>query len=157
NLAEYYEGVPRGPDGEILRRHGDRIERLPGGFYRHLGRVDDMININGVKTSSEEIRSVLAHEAVRDAKPIAVDVDGTGRASLVVYAVPKDLVAVESEALRARLRADFQAAIKAKLNPLLAHVRDVVLVRELPQAGPGKTRAMQELQRDYLSRREPTE
>src|SRR6266581_5668468 len=154
NLAEYYEGVPRGPDGEILRRHGDRIERLPGGFYRHLGRVDDTININGVKTSSEEIRSVLAHEAVRDAKPIAVDVDGTGQASLVVYAVPKDLAAVESEALRARLRADFQAAIKAKLNPLLAHVRDVVLVRELPQAGPGKTRAMQELQRDYLSRRE---
>ena len=35
----------------------------------------------------------------------------------------------------------------------LAHVDDVVLVSELPQAGPGKTRTMKELERDYLAQR----
>ena len=149
---EYFGGVPRGPNGEVLRRHGDQVERLPGGFYRHHGRIDDTININGVKTSSEEIRSVILGEWVHDAKPVAVDVDGSGQHALVVYAVPRDPHLLGSEELRSRLRREFQRAIKERLNPLLAHVHDIVLVPELPQAGPGKTKTMQELQADYLSR-----
>ncbi len=151
--AEYFGGVPQGPNGEILRRHGDQVERLPGGFYRHHGRIDDVINLNGVKTSSEEIRSAIANEAVYDAKPIAVDVEGTGQASLVVFVVPKDAAKLASEELRATLRREFQQAIKQKLNPLLAHVHDVVLVADLPQAGPGKTRTMTELRKEYAARR----
>src|SRR5213080_4690152 len=73
NDGEYYDGVPKGRHGERLRRHGDQVERLGDGYYRHLGRIDDMININGVKTSSEEIRSVLQNDNVYDSKPIAVD------------------------------------------------------------------------------------
>ena len=152
NEEEYYAGVPAGPHGEMLRRHGDRIERLGGGFFRHLGRADDTININGVKTSSEEIRTVLANPYVYDAKPIAVDIEGTGQASLVVYAVPRDVAKVKSKELRDELRTEFERAIKERLNPLLAHVHDVVLVSELPQAGPGKTRTMKELQTDYRTR-----
>ncbi len=150
---EYFAGVPRGPRGEVLRRHGDRLERLPGGRYRHLGRVDDVINIGGVKTSAEEIRSVIAHDLVYDAKPAAVDVDRSGRHVLVIYAVPRDPRQLGSTELRDRLRADFQKAIRDRLNPLLAHVEDVVIVPELPQAGPGKTRTMKELERDYLAYR----
>jgi acetyl-CoA synthetase len=150
--AEYFEGLPRGPHGEILRRHGDQIERLGGGFYRHHGRIDDMININGVKTSAEEIRQAILHDSVYDAKPFAVDVDGSGQHRLVVYAVPKDRLQLESDDLPARLRTEFQKAIKERLNPLLAHVHEVVLVSELPQAGPGKTLTMRELGRDYLAR-----
>jgi len=111
-----------------------------------------MINLNGVKTSAEEIRSAIGHEAVYDAKPTAVDVDGSGQHVLVIYAVPRDPTQVDSPDFRERLRQDFRRAIKEKLNPLLAHVHDVVLVPELPQAGPGKTRTTKELQRDYLSR-----
>jgi len=150
---EYFVGVPRGPYGEVLRRHGDRLERLPGGLYRHLGRVDDVINIGGVKTSAEEIRSVIANDLVYDAKPAAVDVDGSGRHVLVIYAVPRDPRQIGSAALRDQLRIDFQKAIRDRLNPLLAHVEDVVIVPELPQAGPGKTRTMKELERDYLAYR----
>ena len=152
HFEEYYAGVPRGPEGELLRRHGDRVERLPGGFYRHHGRVDDVININGVKASAEEIRSVIAHELVYDAKPAAVDIDGSGQAVLVIYAVPRDPAMVGSAELRERLLRDYRAAIRERLNPLLAHVEDVVLVPELLQAGPGKTRTMRELQKDYLAR-----
>ena len=32
-----------------LRRHGDEFERLPGGFYRALGRCDDTMNLGGIK------------------------------------------------------------------------------------------------------------
>ncbi len=149
---EYYAGLPMGPHGERLRRHGDRLERLPGGYYRHHGRIDDMININGVKTSAEEIRSVIGNDLVYDSKPIAVDTDGTGRHRLVIYAVPRDSKGVESEELREKLRGEFQKAIKENLNPLLGHVADVVLVPELPQAGPGKTRTMADLRLDYLAR-----
>ncbi len=152
HYREYYEGLPRGPNGEVLRRHGDRIVRLAGGFYRHEGRIDDVINIGGVKTSSEEVRNAIVHEAVYDAKPLAVDVDGSGQHALVVYAVPRDPRHVGSAELADRLRREFEQNIKANLNPLLAHVHEVVLVPELPQAGPGKTRTMTELRRDYLSR-----
>jgi len=152
NDEEYYDNVPKGLHGEVLRRHGDQIERLGGCYYRHLGRIDDMININGVKTSSEEIRSVLKNELVYDTKPIAVDVDRSGQHRLVVYAVPRDPRLLGSDELRAQLRREFQRAIKENLNPLLAHVEDVVLVPELPQAGPGKTRTMKELRSDYADR-----
>jgi len=156
HTTEYYAGLPAGPHGEILRRHGDEVERLPGGFFRHLGRVDDVINIHGVKTSAEEIRSAVENELVYDAKPAAVDIDGSGRAALVIYAVPRDPKQVGSEELRARLLKEYREAIRKRLNPLLAHVEDVVLVAELPQAGPGKTRTMRELQKDYLARVRPT-
>ncbi len=152
NEREYFAGVPQGPDGEVLRRHGDQVERLGGGFYRHHGRIDDMVNIFGVKSSAEEIRSVLANDLVYDAKPFAVDVGDTGRHSLVIYAVPKDPAQVGSAELAARLRKEFERQIKARLNPLLAHVHDVVLVPELPQAGPGKTKTMKALRQDYEAR-----
>ena len=35
--------------GARLRRHGDEFERLPGGYYRALGRCDDTMNLGGIK------------------------------------------------------------------------------------------------------------
>ena len=34
-----------------LRRHGDAMQRLPGGYYAALGRTDDSMNLGGVKVS----------------------------------------------------------------------------------------------------------
>jgi acetyl-CoA synthetase len=152
HFEEYFAGVPTGPNGERLRRHGDQVERLGGGYYRHRGRIDDMINLNGVKTSAEEIRSVIGHDFVADAKPISADIDGTGQHRLIVYAVPRDPHQLESPDLPERLRLDFQRSIRERLNPLLAHVEEVVLVPELPQAGPGKTKTMKELRLLYAAR-----
>jgi acyl-coenzyme A synthetase/AMP-(fatty) acid ligase len=119
--------------------------------------MDDMINLNGVKTSVEELRAAIGHHPlVYDTKPIAVDVEGNGQRVLVVYAVPKEKARLEDGSTRATLRADFSKAIKERLNPLLSNVHDVVLVAELPQAGPGKTRTMKEFLKDYESRRAPT-
>jgi len=151
HVKEYFADVPKGPHGEVLRRHGDLLERR-GSYYRHLGRAKDMINVGGVKTSSEEIRAVLDSPDVEDTKPVAIDVDGRGQTRLVVYAVPRGASKGASDELRARLRTHFNGQIKARLNPLLAHVEDVVLVAELPQAGPGKTKTAEWFREDYLSR-----
>ena len=35
--------------GCLLRRHGDEVERLPGGFYAAHGRCDDTMNLGGIK------------------------------------------------------------------------------------------------------------
>jgi len=112
-----------------------------------------MINLNGVKTSAEEIRSVLGTDLVSDAKPISVLAEGSDQHRLVVYAVPRDPKLVASQTLAERLRVDFERDIKGRLNPLLAHVSEVILVPELPQAGPGKTKTIRELRRDYEARR----
>ncbi len=149
---EYYDRVPAGPHGETLRRHGDQLERLGGGYYRHHGRIDDMVNIYGIKSSAEEIRSVLVNDLVYDTKPVAVDVGDTGQHSLVIYAVPRDPRLLGNAAASERLKREFSQEIKERLNPLLAHVHDVVLVPELPQAGPGKTKTMKALREDYESR-----
>jgi len=51
----YFAGVPAGSSGRTLRRHGDRVERLAGGYYRAHGRVDDTMNLAGMKFGSAEI------------------------------------------------------------------------------------------------------
>jgi acetyl-CoA synthetase len=60
HFETYYQGVPAGPHGEVLRRHGDRLQRLPNGYFRALGRVDDAINLGGIKIGCAEIERVLA-------------------------------------------------------------------------------------------------
>ena len=157
HTKEYYDGFFHGPNGETLRRHGDQLERLGRGYFRHHGRMDDMINLNGVKTSVEELRGVINHHPlIYDAKPISVDIEGKGQRVLVVYAVPKDKKQLEDGKRKAELRADFSKLIKERLNPLLSQVHDVVLVPELPQAGPGKTRTQKEFIKDYEQRRAAT-
>jgi len=83
---------------------------------------------------------VIADDRVYDTKPIAVDTDESGQHQLVVYAVPTDRSRMKSHELAEDLRATFQKRIKDRLNPLLAHIHEVVLVEELPQPDPAKPR-----------------
>jgi acetyl-CoA synthetase len=54
----YFAGMPALNEGKrtgagwALRRHADAFERLPGGAYRALGRVDDTMNLGGIKVGS---------------------------------------------------------------------------------------------------------
>ncbi|MBI4392463.1 MAG: AMP-binding protein [Euryarchaeota archaeon] len=155
NRDVYYEGMPRGPNGEILRRHGDHLKRLGKDYWRHLGRIDDMININGVKTSSEEIRAAIRHTEVVDTKPIAVT-DVSGQHRLVVYAIPKEptvLASKDSRSLmRAELKTEFAKSIKAKVSPLVGHVHDVVLVQAFETTENNKTKTRKWYRADYERR-----
>jgi acyl-coenzyme A synthetase/AMP-(fatty) acid ligase len=128
---EYYAGMP----SLFLRRHGDEFERLPGGRWRALGRVDDTMNLGGIKVASVELeRACLEGTAglVSEAAAVAVPPPGGGPDRLVLFVVPKAAVA-EVETLRRVC----QEAVSLRLNPLF-RVDRVVLVRELPRTSTGK-------------------
>ncbi len=123
----YFAGTPPGPNGELLRRHGDQIERLPGGYFRALGRVDDTMNLGGIKVSSAEIERVLdGVTGVLRTAAVAINPPGGGPSELVVFVVPR-----EAGADREALAPALQQALKTRLNPLF-RISDVVLVPSLP-------------------------
>jgi acetyl-CoA synthetase len=130
----YYQDVPRGVKLELLRRHGDAFEALPGGYYRAQGRADDTMNLGGIKVSSAEIeRVVLGVEGVADVAAIAVDPPGGGPSLLVLYVVTRPGASLEPGACRDAA----QKAIAAHLNPLF-RVHDVRIADALPRTASNK-------------------
>jgi acetyl-CoA synthetase len=130
--AVYHEGVPDGPDGRVLRRHGDRLVRLAGGFYRALGRTDDTMNLGGIKVASIEIeRVVRRHEGVRDVAAVGVQPEGEGADHLALFIVPV------GEVDRAQLATELARRIASELNPLLK-IHDIVITPELPRTASNK-------------------
>ncbi len=141
----YFAGVPTGPNGETLRRHGDQIEKIAPGYWRGHGRADDTMNLGGIKVSSAEIERVLQGvPGVAETAAIAVS-PGGGPSQLVVYAVCPGLNA----ATRGELAAAMQGAIKRDLNPLFK-IHDVVLVAALPRTASNKV-MRRELRQQYLA------
>jgi acetyl-CoA synthetase len=129
----YFAGTPPGPGGQLLRRHGDQIERLPGGYFRALGRVDDTMNLGGIKVSSAEIERVLdGVPGVLRTAAVAINPPGGGPSELVVFVVPREPGAAGGASLdRNALAPALQQALKTRLNPLF-RISDVVLVPSLP-------------------------
>jgi acetyl-CoA synthetase len=128
--AVYFAGTPRGPHGEVLRRHGDQMEALPGGYWRGQGRADDTMNLGGIKVSSAEIERVLQTVAgVTETAAIAVSACG-GPSALVIYAVC-------ASGDRAALLAGMQSAIRSELNPLFK-IQDLVIIESLPRTASNK-------------------
>lgn len=138
----YYANTPRGPQGELLRRHGDEMEQLPGGYYRAHGRADDTMNLGGIKVSSTEIeRSLTSLDGIAETAAVAFNPPQGGPSLLVIYAVPSPQASLETESLKK----DMQRAIASKLNPLFK-IHDVVLVDALPRTASNKV--MRRLLRD---------
>lgn len=130
----YFAGVPRGPRGEVLRRHGDQMEALPGGGWHALGRSDDTMNLGGIKVSSAEIeRALQSVEGVTETAAVAVSPGGGGPSLLAVYAV----CANGSPADKDDLMVAMQSAIRRELNPLF-RIHDVVLIESLPRTASNK-------------------
>ncbi len=139
----YFEGNPTTtPDIAPLRRHGDQIERLAGGFFRAHGRVDDTMNLGGIKVSSAEIEQILnTVEGVRETAAVAVSPEDGGPSRLVIHVVmPPD-----SDWDNASLKTALQAAIRERLNPLFK-VHDVFVRESLPRTASNKI--MRRLLRD---------
>ncbi len=140
---EYYAATPPGPQGQQLRRHGDYFTRLGGPYYRASGRVDDTMNLGGVKVSSAEIERVaLRMDGVREAAAIAVPIQGGGPSKLIVYVVPEDGADMTD------LKDDMTAAIRKRLNPLFK-VHSVVTLDQLPRTASNKVKR-RELRKHYL-------
>jgi acetyl-CoA synthetase len=115
-----------------LRRHGDHIERLPNGYYRALGRVDDTMNLNGIKVSAIEIEQVLnTVEGVCATVAIAVAPKSGGPCQLIIYAV------LDSKITLSALHLALQTAIKQQLNPLFK-IHEVIILEKLPRTASNK-------------------
>ena len=128
----YFEGCPPGPDGRILRRHGDQIRTTDGGFYRALGRADDTMNLGGIKVSSVELeRAMNRVDGVVETAAIGVAPEGGGPTELVVYVV------TESDAPIADLKSKLQAQIRQTLNPLFK-IKEIHAIDRLPRTASNK-------------------
>ncbi len=146
--AVYFDGTPLGPGGETLRRHGDAMERLSGGYYRAQGRVDDTMNLGGIKVSSVEIERVVnGVSGIRESAAIAVSPAGGGPSTLWIFAVLRE----ECQASAAELRGQSQAAIRQHLNPLF-EIQEFVPIDALPRTASHKI--MRRLLRDDATRRQ---
>ena len=136
--AVYFAGVPKGPDGEVLRRHGDQMERLGGGYFRAHGRVDDTFNLGGIKVSSIEMERLLnTVELVEETAAIAVPPPGGGPGQLVIYAVPCSGAEAGAGPGKDELKGALQQILSQRLNPLFK-VYDVVLTESLPRTASNK-------------------
>ncbi len=140
----YFEGTPQLPKMPPLRRHGDGVERLADGYYRIHGRVDDTMNLSGIKVSSAEIEEVLnSVSGIHEVAAIAVSPPDGGPSQLVIYAV------LLPGANTGSLATSLQSAIREHLNPLF-RIHDVIVVDVLPRTASNKI--MRRVLRDEHSR-----
>ncbi|MCW8983723.1 MAG: AMP-binding protein [Thermoanaerobaculales bacterium] len=128
----YYRDCPSGPNGEVLRRHGDQVAWLPGGYFAAQGRADDTMNLGGIKVSSLELERVLEHHpAVYETAAVAVQPGGEGAEKLVVFAV------LSEEIEKGELQGALGITLAKDLNPLF-RIHDVVIVDSLPRTASNK-------------------
>ncbi|MGB2273379.1 MAG: AMP-binding protein, partial [Flavicella sp.] len=127
----YYKDLPL-YKGQILRKHGDAICLLADGYYKANGRVDDSMNLGGIKVSSVQIEALLSVlDFVSESAAIAVPPKEGGPSVLVVYVVFASETSVET-ALKT-----VQKTVKTKLNPLFKVV-DLVKIDTLPRTASKK-------------------
>jgi len=128
----YYGGVPE--IGRPLRRHGDHMERTADGHYRALGRVDDTMNLGGIKVSSADLeRAIGGVEGVAECAAVSVPPADGGPEHLVVFVVASQGAELDTD----RTRDLMQAAIRTKLNPLFK-VHEVIKIGALPRTPSNK-------------------
>ncbi len=128
----YYEGTPK-YKGKMLRRHGDQLEQLENGYFKAQGRVDDAMNLGGIKVSSIQIEAIIdSLEFVKESAAIAVSPKYGGPSLLVIYYVEnKSSFSVEERLEKAK------TCIRKQLNPLFK-VTDLVKITTLPRTASNK-------------------
>ncbi len=142
---EYYEGILPF-EGKILRRHGDQILQLPNGYFKAQGRVDDAMNLGGIKVSSVQIEEVINFlDFVKESAAIGVAPTEGGPENLIVFVVSNETI--ENIDVKKRIT----NIVKEKINPLFK-VFEVVEVATLPRTASGKI-MRRELRKNYKKTR----
>jgi acetyl-CoA synthetase len=128
----YYKDTPT-YEGKLLRRHGDQLEQLENGYYKAQGRVDDAMNLGGIKVSSIQIEAILNKlEFIRESAAIAVSPKNDGPSLLVIYYVENDSILLDEQRLQTT-----KIAVRTQLNPLFK-VTDLVKIDTLPRTASNK-------------------
>jgi acetyl-CoA synthetase len=132
----YFANTPLLPsDPSIkLRCHGDQIERLPNGYYRAQGRVDDTMNLGGIKVSAVELEQVINSVAgVQESAAIAFAPPEGGPSQLIVFVVLEPDFVILPEILKKLL----QERIRGSLNPLFK-IHHLSVISSLPRTASNK-------------------
>jgi acetyl-CoA synthetase len=140
----YYKGTPTFK-GSLLRRHGDQLQRLENGYYKALGRMDDTMNLGGIKVGSVQIEAVVNRlDFVKESAAIAVLPPGGGPSELVVYYVESRTRELENERLNL-----VNQVIKKDLNPLFKATK-LIKLKNLPRTASNKVmrRTLRDLAED---------
>ena len=128
----YFADTPSTPLHPVLRRHGDHLTRLPGNFFLAGGRVDDTMNLGGIKTSSAELERIMNQiDGVKETAAVALSVAGAPN-SLIVFAVTDT-----GEVTKKSLKMEMNKRIRTELNPLFK-VKSVHIVDSMPRTSSGK-------------------
>ncbi len=128
----YYKGTPN-YKGKLLRRHGDQLEELENGYFKAQGRVDDAMNLGGIKVSSVQIETVLNKlDFIKESAAIAVSPKEGGPSLLVVYYVENNPKREGEERLQLA-----KTSIQKQLNPLFK-VTDLIKIDFLPRTASNK-------------------
>lgn len=131
HFQEYYEGIPPFK-GKTLRRHGDQLLQLDNGYFKAQGRVDDAMNLGGIKVSSVQIEELInTLPFVKESAAVAKTPENGGPDELVLYLVTQFEIS-ETEALNA-----CNQLLKKQLNPLFKATKLEFLVA-LPRTASGK-------------------
>lgn len=135
-MLGYWQGegrAPRLPLDEAGYLHtGDLASADETGFFRYLGRKDDLIKTSGYRVGPAEVESVLLHHpAVAECAVVGVPDEERGQrvkafVKLAARTAPTDA-----------LKAQLQAFVKSRLAAH-AYPRDVEFVTDLPVTVSGK-------------------
>lgn len=127
----YYDNTP---DFKVqLRRHGDEVIQLKNNYYKVLGRVDDAMNLGGIKVSATQIEEIIQQLSfVKECAAIAIAPEDGGPSKLVVFYVEKSVNNDELERLQKA-----KQIIRKELNPLFK-VSELVKITVLPRTASNK-------------------
>lgn len=128
----YFADMPTLTNGTPLRRHGDQLTQLDNGYYTIQGRVDDTMNLGGIKVSSAEIeRALVGLDNIIETAAIAISPPNNGPSLLVIYA------ATTAQLDKQSVQKLMQQRINQRINPLFK-IHDVIFVNELPKTASNK-------------------
>lgn len=138
--AEYYESCPLNPSKpeQPLRRHGDVIKILHNGYFQVMGRIDDTMNLGGIKVSSAELERCMSfHPDVFEVA--AFGIPGRNEPTrLVAVVVPRTITLANASTITCQtMRAELQKIICMQINPLFK-LHAVILVEQLAKTSSNK-------------------
>jgi acetyl-CoA synthetase len=128
----YYQDCPK-YQNKTLRRHGDQLQTLENGSFKALGRIDDSINLGGIKVSSTQIEELINKlPEVKECAAIAVPPIKGGPTLLKIFYVSHETT-IDSNTLFEKMKLE----IKTKLNPLFK-IDEALEINALPRTASNK-------------------
>jgi len=139
----YFKNCPKSDSDFAYRQHGDVLKVTAAGYYRTEGRVDDCMNLGGIKVSGIQLEEVISElEPILECAAISITSDDGGPEKLILFLVIKYAIKKED------IHKICQKRISDELNPLYK-LEDIVIAESLPRTPTNKVKR-RKLRESYL-------